>query len=370
MDSVLAYGLAWQGDADLVLVAPTELVGPNSVTALRLTCIATPVRLFGYETPESDLSAVPLPSPQEARTALVMRTDDRRRSFQLRDQDKYELVRELTAWADSEAPRLADRSRSSYRSWQYRASPVLKVRPARANMEIDAGSKKILGSPGESRRYVITTKSELASEMDSIRSDVEAAIEKIGAGVGRPDVEHRLQFNLVPDPDQPSPLSRALRLTYAAREFPAWRGVADHPTSSPGLIDFLGIDKDGRLHVVETKANADDPKIVLQTLDYALWIEANLDRVKRHPKFATATTGFPVLDFVCAPKRTGQRAIGPYMARQLDALTYEQRAWRICLVENPDNPQPTCERIGVIPPRAIGCQLCTYRATVGAAGPG
>lgn len=191
--------------------------------------------------------------------------------------------------------------------------------------------------------------------LDDVLRDVEAAVEGIRSGVGRPDVEHRLQSALLPDPDQPSPLCDALGLTYASREFPAWRGVADHPTGGPGLIDFLAIDSNRRLHVVETKANHDDPKIVLQALDYGLWVQANLDRVRKHPKFALADDAFPILDFVCAPRAPGLPAVGQYMSGQLDALAHEQRSWRVWIVDDPENPRPLGGRTGQLPKGPLVC---------------
>jgi len=349
MDSVLAYGLAWQGDADLILVAPSELVGPDSTTMMRLTCVATPVRVFGYNAGDLELSAVPIPTPDEVFAALTMDEDDHRRSFEVSKDDKYQLVEDLTTWADSQAPRLVNRSRPSYRSWHYRGSQVLKVRPTRAGIEIVAGSQKIAGSAGEPTHYEITPDTVLLPILDAVRAGVEIAMEEIHSGMGRPDVEHRLQSGLIPNPDEPSPLTRALGLTYAAREFPAWRGVVGHPTGKPGLIDFLGIDGRDRLHIIETKANADDPKIVLQVLDYAMWVQANVHRIRKHPKFASASDEFPVLDFVCAPKEPGDRAVGPYMAGQLEALSHEQHSWRVWLVEDPDHPVPTSGRTGQMP---------------------
>ena len=68
MDTVLAYGLAWQGDADFLLIAPSELVGPESTTVLRLTCIETPVRVFGYDRVLSN--SVQFPSAHLMRPSL------------------------------------------------------------------------------------------------------------------------------------------------------------------------------------------------------------------------------------------------------------------------------------------------------------
>jgi hypothetical protein len=82
MEIVLAYGLAWQGDADLILVAPSALVEPESTTLIRLTCINTPVRVFGYNVDDLQLSAVSIPTPDEVRQALAMGKDDHRRRFE------------------------------------------------------------------------------------------------------------------------------------------------------------------------------------------------------------------------------------------------------------------------------------------------
>ena len=69
-----------------------------------------------------------------------------------------------------------------------------------------------------------------------------------------------MQATLISQPE-------ALGLTQLWREFPAWRG----PSGRPG---FLGADGAGVLHVVETTIGP-DPKVVLQALDYAVWVKAN-----------------------------------------------------------------------------------------------
>ena len=86
----------------------------------------------------------------------------------------------------------------------------------------------------------------------------------------RGHVEHRLQGALAL-----GPLQANLGLAEFAREYPAWR--ADH---RPGFIDFLGLDRQNRLHVVETKVNPDDVTTVLQTLDYAIWVQANAKKIR------------------------------------------------------------------------------------------
>ena len=230
MDTVLAYGLAWQGDADFLLIAPSELVGPESTTVLRLTCIETPVRVFGYDPRSLELRPVPIRTFDEAIAAVRMDPSDHRRDSAASEDPRYSIVDPLIRWANDQRPRLQDRSRPSYRSWQYRGSPLLTVRPTRKGIRVIAGSRKIVGSLGQPESYEITTQSDEAVAFEAIKKDIEAAIEAIQGGQGRPDAEHRLQSHLVPDPQQPSPLSRALGLRYAFREFPsvAWRGGPSH----------------------------------------------------------------------------------------------------------------------------------------------
>ena len=75
---------------------------------------------------------------------------------------------------------------------------------------------------------------------------------------------------------------------------------------------------------METKANHDDSKLVLQALDYCLWVKANLQKVRAHPEFELADDKLPLVHFICAPKRPGLPAVGPYMSGQLDALAHER----------------------------------------------
>ena len=103
-----------------------------------------------------------------------------------------------------------------------------------------------------------------------VQARVTRAIWRRLAEQDRGHVEHRLQGALAL-----GPLQTALRLAEFAREYPAWRG--DH---RPGFIDFLGLDWQNRLHVVETKVNPDDVTAVLQALDYVIWVQANATKIR------------------------------------------------------------------------------------------
>jgi hypothetical protein len=57
--------------------------------------------------------------------------------------------------------------------------------------------------------------------------------------------------------------------------------AAGRPTDSgTGLIDFLGIDDDGRLHVIETKIGHRDHCLGLQGLDYWAWATAHAHELR------------------------------------------------------------------------------------------
>jgi hypothetical protein len=350
MDSVLAFGLAWQADADLVVLAPQELVGPYSSTLLRLTCIRTPVRVFGYDTATLEMNPAIVPSFEEALQVLRVEPDDPRRAVGRPSIERFRLADPLIEWA-TQHPLLDDRSPNSYLSWQYKASPVLTLIASRKGLKVRAGSKKVVVGKGKATSYEIADERSLATQFDAIVGDVEAAIEQIRSGAGRPDVEHRLQANLVPNPDVENPLSEQLGLSQVRREFPVWRGVAGE---KPGLIDFLAIDNDGSLRIIETKANPDDPKIVLQAVDYWLWVNANREKIELGLGSApdsNSTLSNPIVDFVCAPKVKGGRAIGGYMQAQLDALAHNCPPWRVWLDDDADavNPKLTGGRLNRMP---------------------
>ena len=44
------------------------------------------------------------------------------------------------------------------------------------------------------------------------------------------------------------------------------------------MIDFLGVDNSGHLHIVETKIGGDE-MLVLQGLDYWIWAQRNLPQL-------------------------------------------------------------------------------------------
>ena len=122
-----------------------------------------------------------------------------------------------------------------------------------------------------------------------------------------------------------------LGLPFLAREYPGYRGPG-----RPGFIDFLGCDPVGNLHIVETKVGH-DPKVVLQALDYGIWVLANEQSVRTHrpdwPRPAAPQSRI-YLDFVLAAGDQST-AVNGYLAGQLEVLT-DDIHWRVFVVQDLD----------------------------------
>jgi hypothetical protein len=139
-----------------------------------------------------------------------------------------------------------------------------------------------------------------------------------------------------------------LGLTDFRREFPAWRGEG-----RPGFLDFLGIDRSNRLHVIETKVNPDDVAVVLQTLDYAIWVAANAKEIRERNDWhqVEGRELDVVCDFIFAPRvkpaadaklQPVGYAIGSYIAGQLETLS-SSIPWTVSLVADPAAEVPHVE---------------------------
>lgn len=128
-----------------------------------------------------------------------------------------------------------------------------------------------------------------------------------------------------------------LGIVQFAREYPARRSE-----DRPGFIDFLGVDRQNRLHVVETKVGTSDVRVVLQALDYATWVSANGAAIREERNWPDATgEERVVIDFVLAPKSRGA-AVGRYFEGQVEALD-GGLAWTVTIVKDPlaESPEPT-----------------------------
>ena len=336
LDQVLAYALAWQGDRDLVLVLP-ETHAEQTMT--RLPWIDSSVRLFVY-----GLELLPRPTIIPARTEVLSKakTLGIRRTKEHTLGDVAELIEPLVKWAD-EHWALKEAHRRSYLAWHCEGRQVLAVARSKGGVKITAGVTYKDPPAGEELALVMMVRSEIPltrSHRAEIEARVGRAIWKRLDGHDQSHVEHWLQGSL-----QAGPLRRRLGLTELRREYPAWRG-----NGRPGFLDFLGVDRDNRLHIVETKVNPDDVTVILQALDYAIWTKANGAEIRTDQQWAKGPDDEQiVIDFICAPRvrrlADGRsepygHAIGSYLAGQLEVLA-PAVTWRIWLVADPLAEEPT-----------------------------
>jgi hypothetical protein len=326
MDQVLAYALAWQGDRDLILICPE---GRHQQTVKRLAWIDSLVRVFTYG-PEM----LPRPAIIPARDEVIA---DASRGQDVREASRHDLgdlaglVDPVVQWADDHWA-LKSAHRPSYLSWHCKGRKVLSIVRVKGGVRITAGVDYSSPSPGQEKalRLVASAGQPLTrAERGHLEARVSAAIWQRLAGADSGHAEHRMQAAL-----HSGPLLDRLGLIRVHREYPAWRGAGRQ-----GFLDFLGIDRDNRLHIVETKANPDDVTVVLQALDYAIWVMANEAAIRDERGWARATaTERVVIDFICAPRArkagAGGHAIGRYLAGQLEVLS-PAIGWRIWLVPDP-----------------------------------
>jgi hypothetical protein len=252
----VGYALAWQHDRDLALLVSE---GHADAVLERLAFIGTPLRLWSFD---KKLAVAPrvIPAPDEAVAAAGAR--------KLRGGADYDLgvsatlVTELVRGAREHwAPTPAHRS--SYLSWHLRRT---------------AGAENVPVAQGRSRTgwgsVQDTTCRPTTFRQDGYRAGDKGATGHRGSrrcrgggfrfsGRDKANLEHLIQATLAAH-NLPGP-----GLTNFTREYPAWRG-----DKQPGFIDFLGLDRAGRFHVVETKIGS-DVGIVLQALDYATWVKAH-----------------------------------------------------------------------------------------------
>ena len=156
-----------------------------------------------------------------------------------------------------------------------------------------------------------------------VQRDVEAGIGAARAREAGPYKEHLLQENLMRHRvDVGWPESDVL-----IREFPAVR-----PNGGTGYIDFLRVEHDGTMHIVETKIGHDE-FVVLQGLDYWIWARSNKDLLRE--RFRNAH-GIEIRDDVAVDYVLGDESkpghsvpiLSPYAAAHLRYLPSDMR-WRL-----------------------------------------
>lgn len=317
-DEVLAYALAWQHDRDLVLVLPESHIG---LTLDRLAWIATPVRVFTYG---ADLVVTPAIVPSRAEVTAAVAT------LPLWSQEVHKLGEDRAAWVESlikgadEHWALVAAHRHSYLAWHCAGRQVLRIARSRQGIDVVAGVDYSKPPVGDEKPVTFNAKGPLTPpERARIEARVALAVRDRLTGHDHGHAEHRLQAALA------ATGLRTLGLRAFAREYPAWRGAG-----RPGFIDFLGVDHENLLHVVETKVGTADVKGVLQTLDYATWVYAHSTEIRQERSWGIGPANERIiLDFVLSPSKGG-KAIGPYLAGQLEALAGDV-AWRVAIVADP-----------------------------------
>jgi hypothetical protein len=308
-DEVLAYGLAWQGNRDLHLVLPSHMIAG---TVARLPWIETEVRVWVLEGAY----------PQPIRTMPRVEVFEHLRALPPRVSKRANLTTEQEAWlAGIDTSGLEPQDRS-YRAWHHQGLQVLKVARTRTGLRIQAGVQYTNPVPGRDPFDRVFTQAPTTQDLATINACIAQAKADDGSLTSQMR-EHRMQATLASQWGD-------LGLVRLLREYPAYRGL-DGSTSKragrPGYIDFLGVDAEGRFHVVETKIGH-DPRVVLQALDYAIWVRANEAEIRARLR----KEGIDLPD----PKRTpeGDRlrmhlVLGPgtngiafnrYLAPQLEAL--------------------------------------------------
>lgn len=321
-DDVLAYALAWQRDRDLVLVLPENRVG---LTLQRLPWIETPVRVFTYS---DDLK--PRPAVIPARAEVIAEARQRPlRSTAIHDLGRRDrLVEQLRRRLDGHWA-LVPAHRSSYLAWHCLGRQVVRIARTTGGVTILAGVAYGKPVDGQSAALSVPLLAALSPvQLAAVEHRVAGAVSDRLSGLDRNHVEHRMQAALA----STGLTDLNIDSSHLAREYPAWRG-----DRRPGFIDFLALDRNNVLHVIETKVGTADVKGVLQTLDYATWVTAHAAEIRTERGWAHASGQGPetvMLDFILAPKAAGSGpAVGPYLAGQLEALS--SVPWRVAIVADP-----------------------------------
>lgn len=314
----LALGLGYANGRPLQLVLPD---GATAQTTVRVPFLRQEVEVVAYSEDESGVTVQNMP-----RMTASEAFQQARSWGTLADID-YEMRAAAyangAAWAidlmDWVMTRRVDTTvRPSYVAWHYQGRQVLRIKPVGVKLEIRAGvqySKPPSDQPQPIAREFSVSETPSLQALTQIQQAVDLAIENRRTGVDSGHREHALQATLLP-------LFERFELTSWYREFPAAR-----PDSKRAFIDFLGIDRRGGLHVVETKIGPDQ-MLVMQGLDYWIWMTANAADVADHLGLKEA--GPAEIDFVVAKKGSLFHPLTPAQAAALS----EEVTWRFHTVSD------------------------------------
>jgi hypothetical protein len=322
IDLGLAYGIAYARDRELVLILPAGMEEP---TRIRMPWIDRAIRLATYD---SGGAVTELP-PYAKTETLASYSDPIADSDHLLG-DHETLIARLRQWAD-DCPELTAAHRGSYLAWHCEGRLVMRIQRVKGGVRVSAGVHATDPPPLE----VSLTAAVQPDQFHTVVAAASTAIADRLRGDDGGHAEHRLQQQLA---------ARAwddLRLDRTLREFPAMR-----PVGNRGYIDLLGVDAKQRLHVVETKIGS-DPMIVLQGLDYWLWVLAHLPALRAHletlRRMPTSPKSQVFLDFVIAPAANDW--LSAYTAAQLESLSGEI-PWRLHRFDDWDTDRPLMTSFG------------------------
>jgi hypothetical protein len=321
LDTVLAHALAHQHDRDLLLLAPAD---GAAEFLRRLHLFTSTVRVITYADPAGPLTPRPVPARAHVLSDY--------RQLAPRPIVRHEVPEKQRAWVQpviDEAERHGAKPVQTrrYVSWHHDGLQVLRLTSGPRSLHVMAGVKfknPVAGPPHASERIDGPASAEQIAAWTRVVGFDCTQRDRNAPGLGL--AEHLLQSRLEPGMlglvDLPDPGRRVDSPDPAwEREHFGYRG-----RGREGFLDFLGIDPDGHLHVVETKVGA-DAGVLIQALDYAAWVEANEDQIRALRRWPARPTGSRVhVDLVLGRKpstdtKLDQPLISGYLAGQLEVLT-------------------------------------------------
>jgi len=329
VDLALAFGLRHvKLEERLVLVMPEE-EAVSRATLVRAPWIDRPLEVWTYDLAglERGLSATPVRRPLESRGRVLQRytedhgwgygtTPPRPDDYRVVLGDQSAWVVDLATWIDIH-PDLDAEHTKNYAAWKCAGKIVLKIQKSRGELTLTAGIQ--YSDPRRSPSKVRCSGALSEDELSRLTAAVNGAVEEMIDGMGGLYPEHRLQATIARQ--EPA----ILGLKNLVAECPAWR-----PYERPhgrAFLDFLGVDEKGTLHVLEAKVGG-DVMMVLQGLDYWIWVTANRNALAE--EFSLGDRPKVEVDFLVSEKGTDEW-LGPYSGAQSRALAPEvvHRFWKI-----------------------------------------
>lgn len=311
VDRALVYGLAHAGSRRLKLVLPADRVEP---TRLRLAGVRDLVDLFSFT--GTVVTAIRPAALSEVVKALAEGADLRAGELKIQS-EVSRWASELIKWAD-DSPHLSAAHRPTFQSWKCDGLQLLRIGRTKGGLEIRAGVDSTVSPDDIEHHFVLHATGPLSSQQTKLAQEaINRGIQERATGAYADNYrEHRLQSVIKTDPSllPAGPASELLR------EFPVRR------PRGTGFIDFLYVDIQSRLHVVETKINASDEFVVVQGLDYWLWAKANLKALEDY--FGKGQIVDVVIDFVLGEAKAteadpGAAILTSYAPALLRALSPE-----------------------------------------------